>query len=335
VFATLAAFSASFAWTTPAAAQAPAAAPKKPDPAPAAVAPAAGKKEEKPALPDAEEMTLETKDNVQLRCTYFPSTLEKKAVPVILVHGWLGSRKDYDGLARYLQKAGHAVLTLDLRGHGESKTRKVLGGKDEELDAVKEPMKFKKEIPLMTVDIERAKKFLREENNEGRCNIDLLCVVASDFGAIVAAEWAIIDWSWPMLASGKQGQDVKGLVFLSPPATQQAKPMPKLATSNIRAINYMILVGNADPKALGDAKARLYNTLERFHFKVDESLPKEKQIEERLKNQSLFLVEFDTKLQGAKLLTDNNLAGAVALNIARFIQLRMVAKADEYPWAMR
>jgi pimeloyl-ACP methyl ester carboxylesterase len=256
-------------------------------------------------------------------------------VPVILVHGWLGSRKDYDGLARYLQKAGHAVLTLDLRGHGESKTRKVLGGKDEELDAVKEPMKFKKEIPLMTVDIERAKKFLREENNEGRCNIDLLCVVASDFGAIVAAEWAIIDWSWPMLASGKQGQDVKGLVFLSPPATQQAKPMPKLATSNIRAINYMILVGNADPKALGDAKARLYNTLERFHFKVDESLPKEKQIEERLKNQSLFLVEFDTKLQGAKLLTDNNLAGAVALNIARFIQLRMVAKADEYPWAMR
>ena len=65
-------------------------------------------------------------------------------------------------------------------------------------------------------DVEMCKAFLMEKNNNKELNIDKLCLVGAEMGAVVAVDWAARDWSWPILPGRKQGQDVKALVLLSP-----------------------------------------------------------------------------------------------------------------------
>ena len=77
-------------------------------------------KSKKTGLSPPERFTRRTKDRVSLTFTYYRGTKEKQSVPIILVHGWGEVRGEFDGLALYLQNQGHAVVTVDLRGHGES-----------------------------------------------------------------------------------------------------------------------------------------------------------------------------------------------------------------------
>ena len=106
--------------------------------------------------PAPEEVTLETKDKVQLACTYYaPSkppqpaseakedpnaeaTAEedpidgKRVIPYIILHDWESSRKDTAALAEFLSAQGNAVIIPDLRGHGDSTT---VAGYDKEINA--------------------------------------------------------------------------------------------------------------------------------------------------------------------------------------------------------
>ena len=88
--------------------------------------------------PQPEDITLTTEDGVKLAVTYYAGTKGKDSIPVILLHGYgfLESRKDYAGLAPYLQdELGCAVIVPDLRGHGDSTSRQGRqdrGGDDEE-----------------------------------------------------------------------------------------------------------------------------------------------------------------------------------------------------------
>ena len=71
-------------------------------------------------IPEPENITLETKDLLLLKCTWYAGWKGKKSVPILMLHGAGGNRNDYAPLAEYLQKQGHAVLVPDLRGHGGS-----------------------------------------------------------------------------------------------------------------------------------------------------------------------------------------------------------------------
>jgi pimeloyl-ACP methyl ester carboxylesterase len=149
-----------------------------------AAAPAYGQAAKK-EIPEPEDLTLETKDGVSLRCTYYPGTAKKASIPVIMVHGWEGQRSEYDGLALALQGLGHTVIVPDLRGHGQSTIVKLANGDTETIDLAK----FRqKELESMILDVECCKKFLLEKNNQGECNIESLCVIGSELGAIVAMQ---------------------------------------------------------------------------------------------------------------------------------------------------
>ena len=158
--------------------------------------------------PAPEQVALETKDGVQLSATWYAGVNKKESIPVIMLHDWDGNRKQFSGLATYLQSIGHSIIVPDLRGHGESLRVKAS-------DMTLDREKFNRNaIAAMGEDIEACKRFLLKKNNGGELNIEFLTVVAAGQSAVLASQWAVKDWSWPVVAGRKQGQDVKALVLL-------------------------------------------------------------------------------------------------------------------------
>jgi len=67
-------------------------------------------------------VVLRTKDNLALKATYYQSSRGKDAPVVVLLHMADGNRMIWQGrdsFAARLHNEGYAVLTLDLRGHGD------------------------------------------------------------------------------------------------------------------------------------------------------------------------------------------------------------------------
>ena len=278
-----------------------------------------------PKIPEPEDVSLETKDGVTLKATYYGGFNKKESVPVILIHGWEGTRGEYHTLALGLQAKGNAVIAPDLRGHGQSLVQKHADGTTKELD----PEKFRQaELDAMVLDIEACKKFLMEKNNQGELNINALCVVGADFGCILALRWSALDLTAPPLLAFKQGQDVKAIVLLTPMQTfkglnyREALSVPALRSE----LSMMIAAGKQDSKGSAEAK-RLYNSLHNLHAKVNEDDP-----EEVKKKKDLFLVQPETSLTGTKLLGSGL---PVALNVRNFIEFRLVNKMAEFPWTDR
>jgi len=181
-----------------------------------------------------EKVTLETKDKVNLVCTYFPagvrakpaatkgeaaadtetepaSTDGKRTIPYIILHDWKSSRADTEALAKFLSAQGNAVITPDLRGHGES--TQVIGS-----DKLVDAKDFKSnQIAATLEDIETCKRFLVKKNNAGDLNVDMLSVIAIGKTVPMATEWVVKDWSFAPYSKGiKQGQDVKFLIMIAP-----------------------------------------------------------------------------------------------------------------------
>jgi len=256
-------------------------------------------------VPPAEEVNLWTDDGLQLKATFFPGTKGKESVPVILLHMWKGNRAEYRHLAPYLQSKGHAVLVPDLRGHGGS-----AGPKPERISL---PVL----VGMVTGDMETLKRFLMRKNNAAELNINKLCIVGAEMGAAVALDYARLDWSWPPLASGKQGQDVKAIVLISPQASFRGLNVKQaLAHPAIRSlVSVMIMVGKRDARAVREAQ-RLHKMFARY--RPDQS-PSQK---------NLFYGEFDTNAKGTQMLGKTTIA-----YIEAFIQRR--AASQPYPWEDR
>jgi pimeloyl-ACP methyl ester carboxylesterase len=265
-------------------------------------------------LPPKQDVTLRTKDGVNLRCAYYPGTQGKDSVPVIFLHGWKGQGAEYSGLVNFLRENGHpwAMMVPDLRGHGGSTTRTArLGGPTQEIQL--DRMRPNDIRDMFAYDLGAMKKFLMEKHNAGELNIELLCVVGAEMGATVAANWAAVDWSWPRLPTYKQGQDVRALVLLSPPLnfrgvnTQQGLNHPSVR----RFLSVMVIHGQQ-----GAAEARrVHDYLKRWHD------PAEDDVE---------LVSVDSPNQGVRLLDKN-----VAMQIAGFVQRQLVDRKQRYPWRER
>ena len=266
-----------------------------------------------PKLPAPEDVVLPARDGLELDATYYGSIKGREAVPVVLLHNFKGSRADYAELAASLQAQGHAVIVPDLRGHGT--TAKKRSG-DRLSESATPPRDFF--LAMIANDMEAVKTFLMTKHNAGELNIERLCVVGAEMGATIALNWAQYDWSHPALLTGKQGQDVKALVLISPEFAFRGISV-KLAAldEQIRSrLSVLILVGKGKPKSMQEAD-RVYRLFKPFH--------PDPPTEERAEKQDLFFHPVDTTLQGTQLVNGKGLR--VGDNIAQFIKLRLEKKS--------
>lgn len=279
-------------------------------------------------VPPPKHVTLTTKDGVKLGVTYFASNLGQEAVPVVMLHDFKESRAVFNSLARALQNPAEkkhdsvAVLTVDLRGHGDSTSIVDFSGRTRELEAARlKPLDFQN---MVRFDMEAVRKFLVKKNDQRELNLNKLCLVGTGMGANVATTWAAVDWSAPPLARRKQGQDVKALVLVSPQWNFRGLPLLRpIKQPGVREkLSILIAYGQRDSKAAKDARI-LYKNLEKFH--------PEPPLDQQREKKDLFLFPLPTKLQGTRLLTDPDFG--MQPKLATFIDLRLSQK--DFEWIAR
>lgn len=264
--------------------------------------------DEKPTPP--ENVSFKTADGVMLAATFYPSQRGKDAACVILLHDDGGKRAELDRLARRLQLLGAAVIVPDLRGHGES------AGELKQL-------RLEDYQAMIARDLEAVKGFLLKRNNTGELNIERLGIVGVHLGAAIALNWAALDWSWPELAVGKQGQDVKALALISPEwgykgvRIGEAVVEPDIQNE----LSIFIVAGRRNNKFHSEAR-RLYNNFAKHHD-VSPSQPVE--------SRTLFFQSPLTTLQGLQLLNEPSID--VETMVAEFVELRLIDPA--YNWQLR
>lgn len=303
--------------------------PAVPTPKVAAVRPAPpkSKAEEIPAPVELKGQELLTRDGVLLRATFYPSNRGKEAVPIIMLHGWKGNRAEYAALARRLQQLGHAVLVPDLRGHGES-TRLAYDDR-RKLDSAQ--ISRADVANMVRRDMEKLKSFLVQKNNAGELNLEKLCIIGSEMGAVVALNWAAWDWHWPIYPDFKQGQYVKALVLISPPWSfkgvdvSEALNFPAIRGTASMNLSIQIIFGANDRKVAAEVD-RMERLLRPHRPKYD--------TEEDIREKQDFFVRpvAKTSLQGTKLLEAREPAvfQQVFPAIATFIHFRLEKK--DFPW---
>lgn len=280
-------------------------------------------------LPEPKEEKVESNigaSKLVMHCTYYPSPLVaegggKDVIPVLLLHGRGGTRADYDYLAVELQKQGHAAFVPDLRGHGDS-SELIVNGTRVKLN----PDKLKRgDFNLMVQDLEAVKSWLLERNNAEELNVEMLVVVGADMSSVTAMNFALRDWSVPELLNYKNCKDVKALVLLSPERTYQGTSMNVALKHPVvgHKLSVMIAEGKKNSAAMAESK-KILNLLERQHQESGSDKAKEDK-------EVVFYAE-DNSLQGTKLVSP---ATRVAPIIATFIQFRVRALQDSFPWSKR
>jgi len=250
----------------------------------------------------SQKKTLTTKDGVSLGITYYPGQAGKDTAPVLMLHDIKESRAIYSNLAKRLQQPGRgdkhksfAVLTVDLRGHGDSVSQSLPNGQTRELEAAK--LRKNDMIAMVRFDMEAVRKFLVTENDAGRLNLNRLSIVGTGLGAMVATNWAAVDWSMRPLATVKQGQDVKALVLVSPRWSASGLSMKNpLRQAGVREkVAMFLLYGGKDRRVTADVN-RIHKQLERYHPKPDEDAQPSEE------NAVPTLAQYgpDTELQGSE-----------------------------------
>jgi pimeloyl-ACP methyl ester carboxylesterase len=285
-------------------------------------------------IPEQEEIDLLTVDGLEMKATYFPGTKGAESIPVILLHGFKGNRKDFtsDGLASILQakrELGCAVIVPDLRGHGDSTKLHVTKKRTDDLKGKKlQPAQI---TAMVTKDLRAVKDFLWEKNNRKALNIDKLTVIGVEEGAALALSFVAYDaigYEQGQVRYGplKLGGFVKAAVLISPvtniPALKlpQAMKMPEVC----RDLSVMIVVGNKSKEHFLEAE-RLSSQFVKARPLADD---------DKLDSKTVwFFKKIETPLQGSKLLAESSLN--LPDKILAFLESRLVKNADAKDWVWK
>lgn len=265
--------------------------------------------------PPAEDKTLATKTGLNLRITYFPSTAGEDAPVVVLLHGKSGVRIAWkDFAARLQQETDFAVVTVDLSNHGESGARITKAAAGKKNEGALRPIDYK---AMVADDLETVKRFIYDEHQKKKLNMSKLAIVGADFSAAVAIAFADLDWQKPRYDDAPtpaqrtpRGEDVRGLILLSPEEQVPGLTVPK-SIARLRTLNMPVMIGvsKKDTFDKGNAK-KIYDL-----FAPKASEDPEKQV--------VYLLTYDGQLRGTDLLGQQN--QKVETNILNFLQ-KHVAK---------
>ncbi|MBC7816537.1 MAG: hypothetical protein IAG10_06595, partial [Planctomycetaceae bacterium] len=234
--------------------------------------------------------------------------------------------------AEQLHEKGFAVLSVDLRKHGQTKPgadaddpkKAAPADKDKAKKAVGGSDLKSADYQLMVRDMDGIKRFLFEEHQKGNLNMRKMAIVAPGMSAAIgitfaAADWQKAPWDDAATVAGRtpRGQDVQAMVFLSPEIT-----LPGVAAHNVipqfKAIGApmaaLILVGKTDKQDKDQAKT-LFRQLGGDPAKTaapkkaaePKKTAKEKEKEkekepEKENKERLFYIELNAGLRGTELL---------------------------------
>ncbi|MFN9718957.1 MAG: alpha/beta hydrolase [Planctomycetota bacterium] len=174
---------------------------------------------------DPQDIKLNTGD-WQIQCTYFESTAGKESPVAILLTSADGpekkdarNRRVWQPTAMALQKGGFAVITVDLRKHGDSVPPDAESAAKLKSSAADHQL-------MASADLEAVKAFLMEEHHAEKLNIRKLAIVSMGSSSMVAAAFTVADWAKTPYPDAPvdalktpRGQDVQALVMYSPNAT--------------------------------------------------------------------------------------------------------------------
>lgn len=188
----------------------------------------------RPTPAESQEESFETSDGVAILADYYAPPGKEPATGVVLVHMYSRSRSDWADFAADLQKAGHAVLALDLRGHGKSTRRK---GESLDWRTFGGP-----EWLAVTADIRAAiDHLLRKKEVDAK----RVFVIGASVGANLTLRCAADE------AKGKE--TVRGIALLSPGENYcGVESMDALERYGSRRI--FLAAGEDDPEACADTR---------------------------------------------------------------------------------
>ena len=134
---------------------------------------------EPPELPKARDVSLTTKDRLQVSATFWPAREAEQGPAVILLHDLDRHRFTWKPILRALRLHGLNVIAVDLRGHGSSCHQ---GKRDLSEDRAKRKRRL---FQKMHADVAAAAKWLA---TEGACDAKRIGLMGAGLGSAVAID---------------------------------------------------------------------------------------------------------------------------------------------------
>lgn len=227
--------------------------------------------------PRSESLSVKDDPRIHIAMTYWPSGVKQDASVVVLLHGLNGNQLDWGALPKQLHDDGYAVITVDLRGHGQSK-----GTSDEPEKSSKNKAKTPKTgkaavdaaslrardyEAMVAFDMEAVKQFIFAEHQARRLNMNKMAIIGAGMGAAVGVRYAALDWlkkphsDGPVGNQTPRGQDVRALVLLTPETEIIGLSLPdaiKTLRTPLFGVAMMFAVGKKDKADKGQTK-KLYD----------------------------------------------------------------------------
>lgn len=226
----------------------------------------------------ADKIHFDTVDGVRIRGQFYAGT--KRNAPVVLMLHALGEdsrKKGWTDLAEELHAKGFAVLTFDLRGHGQSteiidpdlfwnpkySNAKLVPGYLKKATTLEFKSFHKAYYPVLVNDIAAAKGFLDRKNDSGACNSSSLILVGAETGATLGAVWLNSEWHRHRLVDGMfvgqkvpdktpEGKDVIAAIWLSPAPVLGGRAVSLPGLLNVPALQkatpMVFMYGEGDAK---------------------------------------------------------------------------------------
>lgn len=208
--------------------------------------------------PKPQEITLTAPDGWPISITYYESSNASDSPVVVLLHGKGGNKRVWDRqFAPILQQNGYAVVSVDLRKHGNSmKPVADAGGNKNQKPSSKARFSALDYKAMVGLDMETVWAFLFKEHQEKHLNMQKTAVIASDMSVPVVLNYALIDWSKlpyddaPVLAAKTpKGQTVRAMVLISPessvPGLSATRPIVTLRQP-LFGISFFVCSGKDD-----------------------------------------------------------------------------------------